>query len=629
MTNKFHIYDIETYPNFFSAQFVCWDTSTDEKKFHIFIISDDRDDSIQLKSYLKKVEYLVGYNSTGFDDILLKAIIHGGVTDPARLYKIAMSMVNDDYAGYKRYKWARQSWVSVDLAQHLSVGTYGYPSLKKVAIHLRMPTIQDLPISPSTQLTAKQKEQIVEYCWVDVRVTYALLKVLLPGFEMRKALSSEYKVDLFSASNSKIGKTILTSLYGEPKIQKTTRPIIRGKDLLPRRDTYRFDSDVLRGVEGAIHDLKLTGEKPAFELLLTLDEIEYTIALGGIHSNDSPGAFRSTEDEDIILADVSSHYPNTIILNNIAPAHLDVDRYIKMYSRLVKDRITAKKSGNKVRANSLKISINSAFGLMGYPGWWLYDKQALYRTTIGGQIYLLDLIEKLVLAGFKVISANTDGVFVKVPKVRYNDYLEVCNDWEHRTTLSLDHDRITIYARKDVNNYLSLIGDKIKTKGVFFDKLHLDPFSLTKGYNAPIIALALQAYFISNTEPSEFIRGHTDAHHFFTTQKAGKAFKLYARTFAEDGVTARDVLLQKTNRYYVAKDGVYLVKKHADGREISILKGKKVGICNDINNADINMIDMDHYINATQEIIDRIEGKGAQMKLFEEVKTDGWELLKS
>lgn len=38
------------------------------------------------------------------------------------------------------------------------------------------------------------------------------------------------------------------------------------------------------------------------------------------------------------------------------------------------------------------------------------------------------LIEKVVEHGFKLIQSNTDGIFVKIDRNRYNEYMQICKE---------------------------------------------------------------------------------------------------------------------------------------------------------------------------------------------------------
>ena len=59
---------------------------------------------------------------------------------------------------------------------------------------------------------------------------------------------------------------------------------------------------------------------------------------------------------------------------------------------------------------------------------WIYDRQLTMFTTITGEFSLMMLIEKYELNDIKIISANTDGVTVKVRKDLIPKMHEI-NDW--------------------------------------------------------------------------------------------------------------------------------------------------------------------------------------------------------
>ena len=51
------------------------------------------------------------------------------------------------------------------------------------------------------------------------------------------------------------------------------------------------------------------------------------------------------------------------------------------------------------------------------------------------------LIEQLVINGFKVLSANTDGLVTLVPEDRLQTYKNVCSMWEADTNFELEDEQ--------------------------------------------------------------------------------------------------------------------------------------------------------------------------------------------
>ena len=65
---------------------------------------------------------------------------------------------------------------------------------------------------------------------------------------------------------------------------------------------------------------------------------------------------------------------------------------------------------------ALKLAVNSVYGKSSDMNSWIYDRQLTMFTTITGEFSLMMLIEKYELNDIHVISANTDGVTIKVRK---------------------------------------------------------------------------------------------------------------------------------------------------------------------------------------------------------------------
>ena len=82
-----------------------------------------------------------------------------------------------------------------------------------------------------------------------------------------------------------------------------------------------------------------------------------------------------------------------------------------------------------------------------------------------------------------------------------------------------------IYARKDVNNYISLDANSslpwakgVKTKGKYFNT----EIQLNKGYWFPVIPKALNEYFLKGIDPEVTIKADKDIYNFMCSIKADK-----------------------------------------------------------------------------------------------------------
>jgi hypothetical protein len=253
------------------------------------------------------------------------------------------------------------------------------------------------------------------------------------------------------------------------------------------------------------------------------------------------------------------------------------------------------------------------------------------------------LIEYLGEEGFEVISANTDGIITKVPVEREEEYYNICKQWEEATSFDLEYTYYKKYARRDVNNYLSITTDgDVKTKGDFtysnYKDIDKDKFVLMRGFDKPIIALAINNFLIDGKPIEETIRNHKDIYDFCTSKKTDKKFKNEYHTLQDNKLHIQAI--QQSVRYYVSKKGGKLYKRlypTPDKRKLDPMwfyepknKGKteedfykenpitataglteycvsrEVTLFNDYIEKEDYDIDYGYYINETQKIIDQV-----------------------
>jgi len=274
------------------------------------------------------------------------------------------------------------------------------------------------------------------------------------------------------------------------------------------------------------------------------------------------------------------------------------------------ERLEAKKNKEKIKAEALKISVNSIYGKLGSDYGFLMDKQALYSVTVNGELYLLMLIEKLHLAGIQCIYSNTDGITCRVKKSQLQEYYDICDEWQNYTGFILEFAEYKKFILKDVNNYIVIDKDnKVKIKGDFVTDI-----SLSKGYDAPIVAKALYAYFVQGTPVKDFLLNHKNIYDFCIAQKTGPEF--ITELHYIDGFEHKIDNLQKNNRYYVSTSGGYLYKKYKDRNERkSLVAGHVTQIFNDYFESDDYKINYGYYSKRVNDIINKVQ-ENNQLKLF-------------
>lgn len=633
------VYDIEVFPNLFSVEFKEYKT---ENRW-IFRLTNKVNQLQEMVDFLIKSSHdltLVGHNSLGYDDLILRAIIlYTGKIDNAALKRLSDKIINRDETFvrsdvYKELKYPKERlWVSYDTIELTRVNQLRV-GLKYAAILLRHNRIQDLPYEPETILTDEQIEEVIDYMDNDVVITEKLFghNLLQEKIAIRQNAFETYGVDVHTANDTGVGKAILDVIY----VQKSGIPLNKIKDLRSPVDSIslrecisefvRFDTEPFKKLRAEIEKKWVYAPRFKHSHKFSFDGVDYVLGSGGIHSVDEPGIFVSDDEYGYIDADLRSMYPSIMITNGFAPDHLDKELFVSILDSIVKDRVEAKGLGKlgdlfqKLKAESLKITVNSIYGLLLMLYYWLFAPKALLSVTISGQSLMLDLVEKLHLIGISVISANTDGVVCKVPKNREAEYFQLCKDWETRTKLVLEFTRYKKYVRRDVNNYITITEKgEIKSKGIFYDNTQLKHGNdLAKGYFAPAITKALTNYFVDGIDPMATFTSITDITDYLIAQRADATkFDITSTVLNDDG-ELEDTTMQKTNRYLVTTlgNGVSLHKDHKlGGKDVSMLAGQHVQILNDIdsyNPKDYN-INYKWYEDEVWKVINQIDPPYAKL----------------
>lgn len=612
-----YAYDIECFKNLLAFTFV---NVEDEGDSHIFCIGLGRNDRGALCSFLENEISLIGYNNHSYDDPILRFIQLNNLPNLlAEVFAFSSKLIDDNYRSNDKileYRYPKNSpflWTSVDLMRILAFDKLGI-SLKQIAINLKWKKIQDIPIDPNEKVLEEQLQTILDYNLNDVLITKKLYEELAPIRELRENLSEIYKVNLNSASDSRMANLILENIY-----QNELRMDIRNvRNMRTPREKVLLGDCIAKFVSFQTPQLQELLDRISSMYVYSYNNFRYSeklyfannsfaLGIGGLHTEDVPAIFETDSEYVIQDMDVASYYPNLIINNEFYPEHLGKD-FIRVLKKITAERISAKKAGDKTKADGLKITINSIFGKLGSEHFWLLDPKQFLSTTLSGQMGLLMLIESLHLNGIDVISCNTDGVVCKIKRNKLDDYYRVAKEWEQKTNLELEFTLYKKYIRRDVNSYITEKEDgSTKEKGAF-----LKDIDLKKSYHMPIVPKCLYAYFIKGIPVKETLENCDDIMEFCISQKTGKNFEMELHT--AKGIEK----LQKTNRFYVSKKGGVLYKKDRySNKMIGLYVGRTISLLNDYNSSipfSEYEVDFSFYEKETQKIIDEIEPK--QMKLF-------------
>ena len=357
--------------------------------------------------------------------------------------------------------------------------------------------------------------------------------------------------------------------------------------------------------------------KDAFSKEITFYGTTYTLACGGIHTQDRPAVLVSDDKYLYLHFDYNSYYPSIVVSYNIAPQHLNKKVFVDMVRYFRDTRVKCKHTPdsegyvmegvpNKLAAEALKIVINSIYGKFGSELFFLYDRLAQLQVTINGQLMTMTLVEELELNDIHVVSANTDGIVIKLPRDKKEIFDDIVKRWNKTNRMNADSEEYKAYYCRDINNYFAIwTNDKVDYKGA------LDPYQylkdLKKGYDAPVVAKAVYEFLVNNVPVMETLRNHKDILDFCKTQNVGRQFEVVYDVYDKGKIT--HIHSQRHVRFYVSTKGIVIQKENKiTGARSKLAGGNSVCILNSLDDKPIEErnINYSYYYNECYKIIDPI-----------------------
>ena len=251
----------------------------------------------------------------------------------------------------------------------------------------------------------------------------------------------------------------------------------------------------------------------------------------------------------------------------------------------------------------LKLSLNGAYGKSNDQYSFFYDPKYTMQITINGQLMLSMLAERIAnIDDLIILQVNTDGITVKIPKTKLEEFNNICKNWEIETKYTLEHANYSKFVVRDVNNYLALYtNNSIKLKGLFeIDK------ELHKNHSMKIVPIALRNYYTNGIPISDTIRNHKDIYDFCIAKKFPRPwYAEYTELIDNQPITT---IFKKVIRYYITTKGSYLWKINGDDNRHSQLNvGYNVQPFNKFEDKENYNINYNFYIAETNKIINSID----------------------
>lgn len=489
----------------------------------------------------------IGFNSKHYDQWIMKAILAGGDNEDVKAMNDYLIAGGNGW----EHPYFKQNdsfyFNNVDIMDDMQQGL----SLKAIEGHLGM-SIEESSISfdLNRPLTDAEVEELTAYCKHDVEATYELV------VKRKDYLSNKIRVGAMAGLDEKKSQSLtnakLTAAFLQAKPPKTPRtderkyvyPENLKREYIPQEVFDFFD----RMYDESIPDEDLFSAKLEIEVGGTPTVLGY----GGIHSAIPNYVDRSDENGIIINFDVGSYYPHLMTVNGYTSRNIPNPQ---VYADMLEKRMEAKKAGDKVTANALKLIANTTYGATLNKYNDLYDPLMARSVCISGQLYLLELSEHLVkeVPDLRIVQTNTDGIMVKFPLEQAGKVLDITIEWERRTGFELEQDAVASIAQKDVNNYVEVGEDgTVKKKGGYVVRGIAPAGAFNVNNNAVIVAEAISDYFTRNVPVESTINSCNNTFKFQLIAKAGSKYKE-----AYHIVDGKKLPVQKVNRVYAALDPRY------------------------------------------------------------------------
>lgn len=577
------IFDIETYPNYFIVMFL-----VKGKYVFSFEMKNDVFTQYQELAFTCLNFTLVGFNSNNYDIAMLRHLLSQKATNKS-LYQLSSDLVENQIRYYNlRNKYPFNDKIKIDTFDLIEPAPDPAKiSLKKYAARIMCEELEDLPFAPHKSLSDFEITQLQTYCVKDLKHTFDLRQELSDEMALRFNLTNGFKMDVRSLSDAQIGEAVAIHYIEKRLGRKLPKPPdYRNKILRYKRPAYiQFQTPYMQNVFDTIVDAEYhVGDngspmipKDVANLKVMINTTEYKIGIGGLHSKEKSQAYVCDENHRIYDIDGDSFYPTIIINNEYCPQGLE-DIFIPMYKGdLVDPRLAYKRQAKldsltpeerhrvKQWANSMKIVINGLYGKLGSLYCRLYAPEMMISVCLTGQLILLMLIERLELAGIKVISANTDGIVTYSHINQYDLLKSIVDQWEKDVRMTTEWTPYQAIYSRDVNNYIAVKSDfdcqvkkGLKRKGYLADHWISDPNSF-KMKNTPDILICRNAvanYILKDIPIENTINECKDIRQFLHLSEVN------------GGATFRNKNIGRVARFYISTNSTDCIKRVSNGGKV-------------------------------------------------------------
>lgn len=584
--------NVESYPNYFLITFKLHTAN----KFLQLECGEGRNFNPQFLSWLLHNYRTVGFNSINFDLLIIWLAYRNQDT-----YMIKEA-VNDlivkgirDFEIKKSYNFKTYPINHIDLIEVAPLKG----SLKLYGARLHTKSIQEQPFDINSDLSEFEIEELKKFNCTQLDITEELFDFMKERIELREAIGNEYHEDLRSKSDAQMAEIVLSK-----EISKLNGKLVERPDI-PAGEIYHYHCpqflqfqtptlinflEVCKKAKFRVNESGYLDAPESIAVSLQLGDMSYSFGIGGLHSKEKTVKYVADETHKLTDRDVTSYYPNAIINLGLYPRACGPN-FLTVFKGFKDARVEAKRSKNFTKDKGLKIFLNGTSGKFSDKWSRMRSPQLTMQMNLTCQLSILMLIEMLHLAGFKIVSANTDGITIYHRRDMQEQLDSIIKLWEQRTGFDTEETLYKIYCARDVNSYFAVKEDgSVKKKGAWAEvgsqsgtKLDMNPQTL-------ICADAVEALLSKGVPIEETIKNCKDFTRFITVRQAKAPGAHWNREY-----------LGRVVRWYYAKGELGAIHTVATNNKVADSDGAKP--CMELPEAFPEDIDYQWYINRTREIL--------------------------
>ena len=593
--SKIHGYDFEVYSkiNWFCVTFINYEDRNKE-----VVIVNDRAKLIEFYNSHKD-DIFISYNGRQYDTGIFKGILDG---------------MNVGYVNDKLIKEGKKPFQVVKNAKKYPLNDYDTilkdKSLKQLEAFMGDDIREtEVDFNIDRPLTEEEIKQTLYYNHHDVIEVLRVLDYCWDDFEGQLDIIELYGLDMSYFTKTKVQLAVSPKILNAVDQHTLDDEFdIRLPETIQLSDKYKFIPEWYMNPKNWRYKEHLRSEDNQHnnQLCCTVAGIPHVFAWGGCHGADD----KESVFEGIILhADVASMYPTIDIEYGLLSRKFkNPDDFKQM-----RDFRLKLKSEKNPKNKALKPMINGVYGAGKDRNNPSYDPLMANLTCIFGQMFILDLIDKLE-PYCRLLQTNTDGIFVLCENEEMkNKVIEITNQVGERLKMEFEIDEYTKLIQKDVNNYIA-----VKKNGELECKGAMVKFNKPIDNDLPILNDAVRNYLAYDIPVEQTIN---ECEEYIKFQKVIKLSAKYKEIWYGNGVSGKDNKITSINGELLKGKvhRVFASKRQSDGSiyKLKIKKGVKSyeQFANTpthlfIDNEDVHdksipeYLDKEYYINEAKKRID-------------------------